>query len=584
MKKKALLFLMVLAAGTAFSQKNPSELVDLIRENGPVGYRIDYPTHAAGGTYYFHENGIVVSDEHFVSISLGLWRLGSLKEKEGIVLVWPGLENISRIAYQSVLSYSDLEESLWHPIRKMSDTDRAALEKWLTVQIDYISASTALPDEAGYRYGPDMAFDGIIKTAWNEGSSGNGSGEIITLKFSWPVMADGIDFMAGYFEAPYFKANNRVRNMSVELISNRHRTTVWKGDIPFDDEMKAQTTNFDTLVFDEAVFTVESVYPGEKWNDLAIAEISFHRNGKRIPMNLVKDLRPVLTGKFAGGETAAGAGPAGADAGGEGILFVSETNKRADVYRMSLEGGGLKNLTNTPDHDELQPVWSSTAELVAFTGNRSGLWHIYTMAPDGGDLRQITGGKNQYHIAPAWSPDGSRLAYITYHINPNRKPSVTPKERITLDIYTFTTGNTEEVAELEFNSAFSSDFKYSPYEIAAGGVWTEWVEEEEIAIDAWEGPARRCVSITGHRCRFEQTEPLSLTEKRPCAATKKSQATEESCSLLRTAGAPESPVPRTSTFPPPTSISGEVTEAWRNALRHLRPGTWIPGRRRTGAS
>ena len=520
MKKKALLFLMVLAAGTAFSQKNPSELVDLIRENGPVGYRIDYPTHAAGGTYYFHENGIVVSDEHFVSISLGLWRLGSLKEKEGIVLVWPGLENISRIAYQSVLSYSDLEESLWHPIRKMSDTDRAALEKWLTVQIDYISASTALPDEAGYRYGPDMAFDGIIKTAWNEGSSGNGSGEIITLKFSWPVMADGIDFMAGYFEAPYFKANNRVRNMSVELISNRHRTTVWKGDIPFDDEMKAQTTNFDTLVFDEAVFTVESVYPGEKWNDLAIAEISFHRNGKRIPMNLVKDLRPVLTGKFAGGETAAGAG----------------------------------------------------------------LWHIYTMAPDGGDLRQITGGKNQYHIAPAWSPDGSRLAYITYHINPNRKPSVTPKERITLDIYTFTTGNTEEVAELEFNSAFSSDFKYSPYEIAAGGVWTEWVEEEEIAIDAWEGPARRCVSITGHRCRFEQTEPLSLTEKRPCAATKKSQATEESSSLLRTAGAPESPVPRTSTFPPPTSISGEVTEAWRNALRHLRPGTWIPGRRRTGAS
>jgi Tol biopolymer transport system component len=102
------------------------------------------------------------------------------------------------------------------------------------------------------------------------------------------------------------------------------------------------------------------------------------------------------------------------------LLFTvtnDQTGKR-DIYQVGATGGRPQNLTNTPDIDEFDPVWSSDGNRIAFASDRGldprekrrnyDIWVIDPGKPD--RLTQIT--RNGSHDdCPAWDPAGRAIYF-----------------------------------------------------------------------------------------------------------------------------------------------------------------------------
>jgi len=101
------------------------------------------------------------------------------------------------------------------------------------------------------------------------------------------------------------------------------------------------------------------------------------------------------------------------------ILVNEKTNKR-EIYKMSDRGGGAVNLTNNPDFDYFDPVWSKDGNKIAFVSDRSAdadgrhNYDIYTLDllhPDK-PTRITTNGS--WDDNPIWDPAGK---YIYFRSN-----------------------------------------------------------------------------------------------------------------------------------------------------------------------
>ena len=93
------------------------------------------------------------------------------------------------------------------------------------------------------------------------------------------------------------------------------------------------------------------------------------------------------------------------------ILFESYRGDTWDIFSVAADGSGLKNLTRTPDMDELYPKASPDGTRIAF---------IAEEMREGERKRSVAcmdaDGKNRVTIAdnatmPFWSPDGTTVAY-----------------------------------------------------------------------------------------------------------------------------------------------------------------------------
>jgi len=101
---------------------------------------------------------------------------------------------------------------------------------------------------------------------------------------------------------------------------------------------------------------------------------------------------------------------------GKQIAFQSERDSTAfnsDIIKMNaLDGSGQKNLTNTPDADDLSPNWSPNGKQIAFGSDRDGGFDIIKMnALDGSDQENLTSTPNVGDFLPAFSPDGKQIAF-----------------------------------------------------------------------------------------------------------------------------------------------------------------------------
>jgi TolB protein len=154
-------------------------------------------------------------------------------------------------------------------------------------------------------------------------------------------------------------------------------------------------------------------------------------------------------------------------ADGQWVIFTSERDGSADIYRVHLDGSGVERLTDDPAYDDqavlspdgktlafvssrgtgrahiwlldlasrrahlltpnsgsdFRPAWSPDGKWIAFSSDRDsnashlpGRWEllqslsVYVIRPDGSDLRRVTRGRGVAG-SPRWSPDSKRIYY-----------------------------------------------------------------------------------------------------------------------------------------------------------------------------
>jgi serine/threonine protein kinase len=94
---------------------------------------------------------------------------------------------------------------------------------------------------------------------------------------------------------------------------------------------------------------------------------------------------------------------------GKWIVFDSRGASQEDLYLMSSDGTGVRQVTDDPFKDR-HPKFSPDGGRIAFHSDRSGRYEIWTIAPDGSGLTQLTHTQGDTIIEPHWSPDGKMIA------------------------------------------------------------------------------------------------------------------------------------------------------------------------------
>lgn len=92
------------------------------------------------------------------------------------------------------------------------------------------------------------------------------------------------------------------------------------------------------------------------------------------------------------------------------IVFTSERNGSADLYRVKPDGAGLERLTDSPAYDD-QAAYSPDGKQLVFVSTRAGgtadLWTLDLQTRRAKALTSGPGGD----FRPSWSPDGQWIAF-----------------------------------------------------------------------------------------------------------------------------------------------------------------------------
>jgi Tol biopolymer transport system component len=92
---------------------------------------------------------------------------------------------------------------------------------------------------------------------------------------------------------------------------------------------------------------------------------------------------------------------------GRWLVFDSDRNGNADLYKLSTDGGEAVQLT-TDSAGDFSAVWSPDGTRIAFHSMRTGNRDAFTMNADGtGLVRRTTDPRHE--LDPSWSPDGTAI-------------------------------------------------------------------------------------------------------------------------------------------------------------------------------
>jgi len=139
--------------------------------------------------------------------------------------------------------------------------------EWFEIHGKAVRASSMLPPSRVATYGPGMATDGRWGTVWVEGAPGDGVGEWIELQLGSPVAVAKVGVVNGYGKGPRYRENARVREAELRFSdgSAQRIHLADSNDLQYFD-LSPNTTTAVRL-------TIVSVYPGTRWDDVAIGEI-----------------------------------------------------------------------------------------------------------------------------------------------------------------------------------------------------------------------------------------------------------------------------------------------------------------------
>ena len=134
--------------------------------------------------------------------------------------------------------------------------------------ITHASATSSL-SEYNMTHSPERIFDGDISTAWVEGVNGQGIGETITIYFDKEYLLSKAVVHAGYQKnSELYEKNSRPKELQISFSDGSSQVYTLQ-DINAKQEIileKAVITNYIS-------FTIQSVYPGSKYEDTVISEI-----------------------------------------------------------------------------------------------------------------------------------------------------------------------------------------------------------------------------------------------------------------------------------------------------------------------
>jgi dipeptidyl aminopeptidase/acylaminoacyl peptidase len=112
-----------------------------------------------------------------------------------------------------------------------------------------------------------------------------------------------------------------------------------------------------------------------------------------------------------------GGGPAAIGVAGkrsEGLIFVREVGRQADLARARIGDGAVAVVSRTPHREERWPYWSEAARRVVFQARPYGPHsetHLVLWDPESGEERVLASKPARDYRWPTWSPVSSRLAY-----------------------------------------------------------------------------------------------------------------------------------------------------------------------------
>ncbi len=193
----------------------------------------------------------------------------------------------------------------FHEKKAMWIEKKRVMEQPLLPVQDFVSgigASSSLTDKVSVftdegviesaGFGPDAAFDGLAETSWCENVSGNGIGEYIEVETETFVIgiiirngftrfqAHDWVFNSAFFEREirddsaglkdYFNMNGRVRNLDITDSSGKQLYTLSLAD-------GRNPQCFGGVFLEPGCyrFTITDVYPGSRWEDTCLAELTF---------------------------------------------------------------------------------------------------------------------------------------------------------------------------------------------------------------------------------------------------------------------------------------------------------------------
>lgn len=81
-----------------------------------------------------------------------------------------------------------------------------------------------------------------------------------------------------------------------------------------------------------------------------------------------------------------------------------------EIFESDLDGGHLKNLTNSKGYDA-EGSFSPDGKQIVFCSKRDGHLNLFIMDADGSNPRQITKTKDCYNGGPFFSPDGKKVIF-----------------------------------------------------------------------------------------------------------------------------------------------------------------------------
>ncbi len=139
-----------------------------------------------------------------------------------------------------------------------------------------IGASSELTAE-GVFFSVDRLFDGDVKTTWQEASPTTGSGEWVSVTYGGAVILDLLYIRPGYAksEGGYLR-NCRPKSMLVTMVGEEGKA-VYR--LNFTDENRDFYFRLDKhgdIKPDSITFTIEDVYLGDTYTDLALSEIGLY--------------------------------------------------------------------------------------------------------------------------------------------------------------------------------------------------------------------------------------------------------------------------------------------------------------------